>query len=348
MKLTMSYQYETCEYVWNRCVKTEYINPSSGTCELVLNLAARNGNINVAKSAIKVLKSHHHLLDQHHYELLIEAHCSNNKVMDAIEVLCEMEHDKFPPDHSSTRPLFLWFMSNPDVNPASYVDKLMDLKYEGKKTPIAALNVLIESCVKEHARRANDAFRMYDHVRQAVAAGPDTMTFHHMFELSRVVKSVDWALKLAAEHKEMGFRPNAIIYDGLIRACLNGGYDLEKVLGFYQDMLVQDIVPLQRTMTAMYRAMRLAKHPKSRWILDELTSRTDDEDQIHRLVERTATVMNKKQKGETVKPWQDESVIGMLPSTEATQMAQRLEELQAYLSIGGEKEKVAINSGTKT
>jgi hypothetical protein len=267
--------------------------------------------------------------------------------MDAIEVLCEMEKDKFPPDHSSTRPLFLWFMAHPDVNPAYYADKLMDMKYERKTTPIAALNVLIEACVKQHETRASEAFRMYDRVRLAVAAGPDSTTFHHMFELCRTVKSVDWALKLANEHKEMGFEPNAIIYDGLIRACLEGGYDMEKVLGFYQDMLAQDILPLRRTMRTMYRALQIAKHPESKRILDELIRWTDDEDQIHRLVEGTTTAMEKKERGEQVQPWEDENVIGMIPSTAASEIALRLEQLQAQLSISGEKEKEAVNWNRK-
>jgi pentatricopeptide repeat protein len=292
------------------------------------------------------MKSHHRYLGEHHYELLFDAHVNKGSIEDAIELLCEMELDGFRPDHASTRPLLLWFMEHTEVNPAVFFEQLVKINQEGRKTPVAALNVLIEACVKQHGERAEAAFRMYDWVRTAVPTGPDIVTFHHMFELSRITKSLDWALKLAFEHKEMGFEPNAMIYDGLIMACLDGGYDIEKILNFYHDMVIQGIVPLKRTMRALYRALRVAKHYEARRILEDIAKRTVDEDQIVRLVKRTDTVVSKIERGEEVQAWEDGRVMGLLPpaapDVAGTEMAIMMEDIQEQLAIGGELESQTV------
>jgi hypothetical protein len=282
------------------------------------------------------MKSHHRYLGHHHYELLLETHVNNDGISDAIELLCEMELDGFRPDHASTRPLFLWFIGHPDVNPEDYFEHLVNIKQEGRKTPIAALNVLIEACVKQYQKRAQNAFKMYDWVRTAVPTGPDIITFHHMFELSRMAKSVDWALKLAFEHKEMGFEPNPIIYDGLIMTCLEGGYSLEKTLDFYHDMFKMGIRPLKRTIRALYAELRMARHYESRRVLEDLVKRTVNEDQTARLIKRTAAAIVRKEKGEA--PEAGGYGRGLLPPVSGsdlaeTEMAITMEDIQEYLDI---------------
>jgi hypothetical protein len=72
------------QYVWKRCVTTEYINPTSGTCRHVLNLAARKGDVNLATDAFRILHKHHAFASLDHYEMLFEAQINAGDVEGAV------------------------------------------------------------------------------------------------------------------------------------------------------------------------------------------------------------------------------------------------------------------------
>jgi hypothetical protein len=215
---------------------------------------------------------------------------------------------------------------------------LCNLVRKGYRPPIAALNVLIEACVKTNSPRA--AFGMYDHVRNAVPDGPNNETFHLMFEAARLAKSVDGAFKLAHEHHMMRLKPDALIYDGVIQTCLESGHDIYTVVRFYHDMHSLGITPLPQTLRALYCACRLANHPDSKHILDRLVEISEDEEPIAQLVIQT----NELYKGGIKYGQGDRAVnqhVQMSPDMEPGEMLRRAKEIMASLKHDTEDEKKA-------
>jgi pentatricopeptide repeat protein len=245
-------------------VTPEYINPTSGTCQHVLNMAARKGDVALATDAFRVLHKHHAFASLDHYEMLFEAQINAGDIEGGLKLLCEMHADNHSPDHASTRPLFTWLMDNPSVNPADYFDKVLaKFEVQGLAVPAAAANVLIEACAAQHRDRWADGFRMYERIREVCAGGADATTFRHMFDLCRAVRSASWPHRLAAEHAAAALPADAVVLDGVVAAELHAGAAPDRALARRDAAARAGVRPLRRTLAAVYAALRAARHPRA-------------------------------------------------------------------------------------
>jgi hypothetical protein len=291
------------KYIWNRCVKPEYINPTSGTCQHILNMAARKGDVQWATAIFHVLKKRHDYVSLEHFEMLFEAQINAGDIEGGLRLLCEMHTDQHTPDHATTRPLFVWLAARPDVNPADYFNKVLaKFEVQGLTVPAAAANVLIEACAARHADRWADAFGMYERFRAACADGPDATTFHHMFDLCRAVRSASWPHRLAAEHASLGLARDAVVLDGVVGAELHVRAPLDRVLGFVDEAARQGVRPLQRTAAAVYCALRAARHPRAEEVGGRLATMMSEVDE-RRVRERGERA---EEAGWAPSPWEEE------------------------------------------
>lgn len=236
-----------------------------------MNMAARKGDVALATDAFRILHKHHGFASLEHYEMLFEAQIDAGDTEGALRLLCEMHADGHTPNHASTRPLYMWLMDNPAVNPADYFHKVLaKFEVQGLAVPIAAANVLIEACAVRHADRWADALRMYERVREVCAAGPDVTTFYHMFDLCRAMRSVSWPHRLAAEYAAMALPPDAVVLDGVVGASLHARAPLDAALAHRDAAAGEGVRPLQRTLVALYRALRAARHPRAAEVEEQL------------------------------------------------------------------------------
>jgi pentatricopeptide repeat protein len=285
-------------------VTPEYINPTSGTCQHILNMAARRGDVALATDAFRVLQKHHAFDSPDHQEMLFEALVNAGDVEGGLRLLCEMHADNRTPDHATTRPLFAWLAARPHVNPADYFHKVLArFEVQGLAVPAAAANVLVEACAARHRDRWADAFAMYERFREVCAEGPDATTFYHMFDLCRAVRSESWPHRLAAEHAALGLPPDAVVLDGVVGAELHARAPLDRVLARRDEAARAGVRPLQRTLVALYRALRAARHPRAGEVEAQLFAMLTEADR-RRVRERGDEA---EEAGFAASPWEEEA-----------------------------------------
>lgn len=268
-----AHHYITCRYIWIRCVKADYINVSSGTCLHLMNLAARQGDVEFAQDIIRVIKRHHFVMTAHHWELLIEAQANAGEVQMALSTVVDMGLDRMYPVQGTTRPIYAALKAIPDdkrddVCLELYEYLLNQHSLVGRRVPPQAVDVLLESC-----HYAQSAYDMYHNYRQVCRSGPTAVTFHHLFRFTMQEGDAKRALKLASEHKLMKLNPDEAIYDGLVMTLLQAKYNMDTIMDVYDDMRAMLERPMFRTMAAVYVALRICNDPRAPEIFAHLQQR---------------------------------------------------------------------------
>ena len=135
---------------WTTQVNSEYINPSSGICLNVLSTAAQASDAVLATEVFTQLSKRGTGFQPIHYELLINTYLATDPpdLKRALGILTIMALEKAEPSFSETRTLFKYLRDNAELVSEAY-DILRNLHEQGRKIPIAALNLLIECYVAQ-------------------------------------------------------------------------------------------------------------------------------------------------------------------------------------------------------
>jgi len=218
-------------FVWNSQVNTGYIQVSAGMCLNVLTTAARAGDAVLATNVFKHLSKRGTSFQPIHYQLLLDCYVSNQPpdLKGALSILTIMTGEKIEPAATETRSLYLLLTENPALLDEAF-HVLRDLHQQGRKIPIAALNLLIECHV--HQRNLGEAMKVYKliHTFVPISEGAkrtfaNIETFNLLLRGCRVADPPDerMASFLVSELLTLRIKPTALTYDRLILVYLEAG-----------------------------------------------------------------------------------------------------------------------------
>ncbi|KIW08821.1 uncharacterized protein PV09_00751 [Verruconis gallopava] len=231
--------YDLASYIWKSRVKTHHLNPPSGTCANLMNLAARNGDPELAQDVFEFLGKRDTVFEPQHYEMIIEAYVNVNMPENGFYVLSAMQEANVLPSEGTTRRLLVWLRAHPERTQHMY-NVLCDIKEKGGPIPVAAMNVLIEAAV--HHRKLDQAIDLYKAIPEMCMGSANLATFNALLKLCRQLQRKDLALTLASEMVALRVMPDAMTYDRMMLVCLIGE-DYEDGLRYYMEMRAKRFEP---------------------------------------------------------------------------------------------------------
>ncbi|CAK7565523.1 MAG: hypothetical protein SEPTF4163_003440 [Sporothrix epigloea] len=154
-------------YVWNRVVRPNggngLIVPSDAMALDVLNMAARNGDANLAAKIMQMLSARGTKLGIPHFEAMLDCYAQAGAIDKALQALCIMDSAGIVPDQGSTRSIYLGLVDNAMARQdgtkrinargaaantiESAVIALFNLKKQYGSVPIVAFNVVLEAMI---------------------------------------------------------------------------------------------------------------------------------------------------------------------------------------------------------
>ena len=209
---------------WSSQVNQSYINPSSGTCLDVLATAAQAGDAVVATEVFTHLSKRGEAFNPIHYELLISTYLSVSlpDLNRALSILTIMSLEKVEPSTAETRALYLHLCDQPALLPEA-LHTLRDLHSQGRKIPIAALNLLIECYVEQ--RNLSEALNIYKQIHTFVPIAEGAKkTFANIETFNLLLRGCSradppdehQASFLVSELLALRVKPTALTFDRLI------------------------------------------------------------------------------------------------------------------------------------
>lgn len=216
---------------WSSQVNPSYINPSSGVCLNVLATAAQAADAVMATEVFTHLSKRGTTFQPIHYELLINTYLSAQPpdLKRALSILTIMTLEKVEPSTAETRSLYIYLRDKPAVL-ARALGHLHDLHEQGRRIPIAVLNLLIE-CYVEQANLA-EALKIYKQIHTFVPITEGAKksfanidTFNLLLKGCRLVDPPDehQASFLVSELLALRVKPTVLTYDRLILVFVTAG-----------------------------------------------------------------------------------------------------------------------------
>ena len=217
--------------VWSSQVNPSYVNPSSGICLNVLATSAQAADAVMATEVFAHLSERGTTFQPIHYELLISTYLSTKPpdLKRALSILTIMTLEKVEPSLSETRSLFLYLRDKPALVTQS-LSILRELHEQGRKIPIAALNLLIECCTEQ--RNLEDALNLYKQIHTFIPMDEGAKktfanieTFNLLLKACRTTDPPDAhrASFLVSELLALRIKPTALTYDRLILVLVSAG-----------------------------------------------------------------------------------------------------------------------------
>lgn len=210
-----------------------------------MTTAARVGDARLATDVFRVLGQRSTVFSAGHYEQLLSTYLftSPPDLRAALSVLTIMASTKLEPSVVSTRPIYEYLQQHSEETGRAF-DLLTELHASGRRVPIAALNVLIESYVNR--RNFKEALVLYKSMHtfeEKQEPGkprkiyPNIETFNLLFRGARRVSPAAYgtAMFLASELLALGIRPNTLTYDRLVSVSLKAG-ELDSAYRYFDEM----------------------------------------------------------------------------------------------------------------
>ena len=217
--------------VWSTQANTAYLNPSSGVCLNVLTTASRAGDAELATDVFTHLGKRGTAFQKIHYQLLIDCYLTSEipDLQRALSILSIMTADNLPPSRTETRSLYLLLCKSPPMV-AEALGHLRELHAQGRKVPLAALNLLLECHVMQND--LTSAMNIYKQIHKFVPLAEgvkktfaDVETFNFLLKGCRTAEPPDSELAsfLISELLALRIKPNALTYDRLILVFIEAG-----------------------------------------------------------------------------------------------------------------------------
>jgi hypothetical protein len=283
-------------------IDPRYIIPSSGTCLRVLNTAARQGDVVLARDVFQSLFERSSNLDEQHYEMVAEAYANSGNMNGALGVICEMYTANMITDHSTTRPIFRAF-ENYDYALLSKIlyeafEELSRLEQRQVKVPTVAVNVLIElgalaSLPGQDKRVPEAAFSIYDRLRMVCHDGPNIDTYCLMFDICRRFERMDKVPELASDIIEMKkIKPDSQFFDTLIltylyhmdetaaatgQVLLTSNEAFQAAFRYYGETKRLGLRPSRRAVSRIYKLLLQANDRRAKDVLRDVKRWTTQE-----------------------------------------------------------------------
>lgn len=268
-------QYELTRYIWHRRVQTRYMNPSSGLCVHMLNIAARHGDAQLAHDVISFLEQRPgNNFNHSHYELLIAAYINAGNLENALTILSVMQTVNVLPNGSTTRPLYR-YLTTSRILPREAFAIIRELHSSGQPISVASINCLIDAAI--HFEDLNLALDFYKSIHElCVSTKPNIETFNSLLRGCRVCGDrKDIALVLAAEMVALKIAPDALTYDRMLLICIRQKDDYEDGMRYFQEMQAHRMKGRYGTLLAVARRLAIEADPRVDTVLDEMENVCD-------------------------------------------------------------------------
>ena len=283
-KASQCRQHAATSLVWSSQVAQRYLNPSSGICLNVLSTAAQAGDAVLATDVCARLSKRGTKFQPIHFELLTNTYMAMDPPdwKRALSILTIMPLEKIEPSALETRSLFAYLRGHlSDLREA--LNTLRELHGQGRKIPIAALNLLIECHV--HNQDLPAALSIYKQIHTFVpladGAGKsfaNIETFNHLFRGCRTAgggAQPEQASFLISELHQLGIRPTVLTYDRLMLVFVQAAQKksrqssdgkrreiLDWAARYFEEMKSRDMMP--RFGTIQLLAIQLAREADKR------------------------------------------------------------------------------------
>lgn len=225
-------QYEAVSEIWSSRVTPGYLKPATGTCVLVLELAARRGDIDLATDVFRILAARDTTLTSMHYETLMQAYLNADDLPAALSIVHIMAESATKLDGNTLYPLFNYLKQDPE-RPSAAFDLLRSMESTGAKIPTAAVNACIRACIE--LSDLESAIEIYKALHTVCVRGPDTATFNILFQGCSRQRRKELAMFLAGEMIKLKVAPDALTYDRLVLVCCEAG-DMDDAFAYYEEM----------------------------------------------------------------------------------------------------------------
>ncbi|KAE9986916.1 hypothetical protein EG328_004358 [Venturia inaequalis] len=267
--------YELTQYIWYRRVQTRYMNPSSGLCVHTLNIAARQGDAQLAHDIISFLEQRPgNSFDHSHYELLIAAYINAGNLENALAILSVMQTVNVLPNGSTTRPVYQ-YLTKSRIFPREAFGIIRELHSSGQPISVASINCLIDAAI--YFEDLNLALDFYKSIHElCVSTKPNIETFNSLLRGCRVCGDrKDIALILAAEMVALKIPPDALTYDRMMLICIRQKDDYEDGMKYFQEMQAHRMKGRYGTLLAVVRRLTIEADPRVDTVLDEMENVCD-------------------------------------------------------------------------
>ena len=248
-------------FVYNARIATSYLNPPSGMCNDILNCAARHGDTRLATAVFSKLSGRSgNPIQLQHYEALVETYTAAGDLRSALTLLCAVLSAGHPLTESSTRPIFI-YLKHSRHQPTTAMDILEDLRDQGRRIPLAALNTVLQAYI--HHSNLPGALHLYNSINLYTSShttqkphkslAPNTTTFNSLLRGCTQGRDKSKAMFLASEMVALKVKPDALTYDRLVLVCLNSDKDLADAWRYVEEMREWGFVMRGGTAVALAR-----------------------------------------------------------------------------------------------
>lgn len=233
---------------WSSQVNNEFINPSNGICINVLSTAAQAADAEMATEVFDKLSKRGAKYEPIHYELLINTYLAATPpdIKRALTILTVMPLEKLQPSAIETRALFQHLQDSPELVLEAQ-DTLRQLHEEGRKIPIAALNLLVECYVYQKNLKA--ALNLYKQIHTFVPLAEGAKkTFANIETFNLLLRGCHQAAPpedhqasfLVSELLALRITPTALTFDRLIISFVNAAAYLRSEAASIEDTIERD------------------------------------------------------------------------------------------------------------
>lgn len=295
--------YELVHLIWSRRVLNLRIVVSTGSLAAILHTAAREGDITMATTAFHMITERNDPFTDRLTEQLIMAYARAGDHQAPFTMLSVMESAGVSPDAGSTRPIRRTLLNM--ERPADAWKHFEKLRSEGRKIPIAAPHVILETVLeagqnasekgKDHENRVVDAgvdddsdksasqspsqmekaldtaFELYKTLHHFVK--PTAETFDILLKGCRLARRKDLAVFLVSEMLYMKVQPTMLTYDRLILVCLEDLLDpstgREDAFKYWKEMRSKQMMPRMGTVKKLCMDLAEARDPRAWRVWEE-------------------------------------------------------------------------------
>ncbi|PWY71634.1 pentatricopeptide repeat protein [Aspergillus heteromorphus CBS 117.55] len=236
--------HETTRYIWRKMVELKYLQPSDQTCENVLKVAAKAGDVVLAGSVMRFLVDAKVPLKLEYYERVVKAHVMSGDLRSGFQILCQMHMTGISLEPSSTLAIYN-HLTKHKTTPRDAWRMLKDLKASKRDIPIECAEVIFEVCghfASENPHWALEGIALY---KELYALCPDKVNvsvYNVLIDMCRQARNVDAGMFVVEEIAALGVVPDQTTFEYLIMMCLETG-NFESAYNYFEDMLAHDALP---------------------------------------------------------------------------------------------------------
>ncbi|CAM0136445.1 hypothetical protein VKS41_006738 [Umbelopsis sp. WA50703] len=251
--------------IWELIQRKNLRLPDDGTAIMVMNLAGKSGNIELASNMIDCLGNQGYQYQEHHFAPLVQAFVRQGDLKGAFSVLEIMRSCSISPTKHTASAIFETIEGDLEkIDQAFYI--LEQLKQEGKEIDTIAFNVVLGACV-----RAKDLHRSISTYQEAAKLNvqPNIDTYNYALDACLIARNRQMGDLILTHMKDANVRPNiATFTKRIMLACTQKDY--EDAFLYLEEMKQYNIIPPRVCYEHLVKKLVRESDPRVKVALDEM------------------------------------------------------------------------------